>query len=93
MSIQKLKAGEVYQASRHGKHFLCIWSNGQCDAKLVTLENGYTFRATSTEIRHSGMIWWIDTAGGHTFGELDGEREEAVKFFPDGFPWEKEAEE
>lgn len=93
MSILNLKAGEVYQTSRLSKHFLCIWANGQCDAKLVTMETGYTFLAISTEIKHSGMIKWIDTEGGHPFGELDGEREEAVRFFPDGFPWEKEEEE
>lgn len=92
MSIQKLKVGDVYQARRGGKHFLCVRSDGNLTATLVTLESGWTFIAQSTEIRHSGLISWITTVGGHRFGELHSEQEQAVRFFPDGFPWEGKEE-
>ena len=88
MSIQKLTVGKVYQMKRGGKHFLCIENYVHMQSRLVTLENGFSFIAQSTEIRPNGLISWITTVGGHRYGELDHELTEGKKFFPNGFPWE-----
>ena len=92
MSIQRLKPGQEYR-SRSGKHFVCIWSSGICSAKLVCLENGFSFIAQCTEIRPDGTIAWIEgSLAGHKFGEIRGEDAETKQFFPNGYPWEKDRE-